>query len=196
MAKNSLFAILLRSSWWISAAIGALLVAVAFAFLPKDFKLVGAVSAVPFFVIAGIAVRRQWRAPSAARVELTVQATAAMAWPAFADLLEQAFTRDRFASRRSSGGAADFVLERGGRRMLVGAKRWKSARIGHEQLRALQAERQADDVQDALYIGLGELSDAARTFAAEHGITVWQAAELAQALQDLPLKAPGTSKPR
>ena len=196
MAENSLFAILLRSPWWISAAIGAALAALAIALLPKDYRVVGAVSALPFFVIAALAARRQWRAPSAARVAQTLEAAGTMAWPAFADLLEQAFRRDRFEVQRrgaSGSSAADFELARDGRRMLVCARRWKSARIGHEPLRALQAEREKDEADDALFIGLGELSDSARTFAAEHRVAVWQAVELAEALKGLTLPA---AKPR
>jgi len=45
----------------------------------------------------------------------------------------------------------------------------------------------AADAPDALYIGLGELSDTARPFAARHGIAIWRAPELAQALRGLPL---------
>ncbi|MDH5541128.1 MAG: restriction endonuclease, partial [Rhizobacter sp.] len=126
MAKNSLFAILLRSPWWVSAAIGVALAALAAALMPREYRLVGAMSALPFVVIAGLAARSQWRAPSAARIVLTLQATSALTWPAFADLLEQAFRRDRFAVERRGAGAADFALQRDGRQMLVSARRWKS----------------------------------------------------------------------
>lgn len=79
------------------------------------------------------------------------------------------------------------MLERAGRTMLVGARRWKSARTGVEVLRALQAACDAAEAPDALFMGLGELSDGARAFAAEHRIAVWQAAELAQALRGMVL---------
>jgi len=48
--------------------------------------------------------------------------------------------------------------------------------------------RDAHGAPDALYIGLGELTDTARPFAAEHRISVWQAAELAHALRGLALR--------
>jgi len=146
-------------------------------------------SGLPFAVIAVMALRRQWHLPSAARIEQTQQALAAMAWPAFADLLEQAFRRDGYTVQRSKAPSVDFELERQGRRMLVSAKRWKSARTGLEALRPLQAARESTEAQDALYIALGPLSEQARPFAAENGIAVWQAGELAHALRGLPLKA-------
>nr|WP_316640139.1 restriction endonuclease [uncultured Roseateles sp.] len=187
MAKNSLFAILLRSRWWISAAIAIIMGAVSFALLPDGFRIVGAMSGLPFAVIAVMTLRQQWHLPSAAHIEQTQQALATMPWPAFADLLEQAFKRDGYTVQRSKAPAVDFELERQGRRMLVSAKRWKSARTGLEALRPLQTARDAADAQDALYIGLGPLSEQAQPFAAEHGIAVWQASELAHALRGLPL---------
>jgi restriction system protein len=188
MAKNSLFATLLRSPWWVSIAIAAVLALLALALLPADYRVAGALSTFPFVVIAAIAAYRQWRLPSAARVSETAEAVGTMAWPAFAKLLEEAFRRDGYTVQHGTVTVVDFELERKGRKMLVCARRWKSARTGLESLRALQAAREANDAPDALYIGLGELTDNARPFAAEHRIAIWQAAELAQALRGLPLR--------
>ena len=187
MAKNSLFAILLRSPWWISAVIALAVVAAGIALLPVQFRVIGVLSALPFVVIAVIAAKRQWHVPSATRVAAVQQALAAMPWPAFAALLQQAFERDGYAVQRHKTGAIDFELERRGRRTLVSAKRWKSARTGLEPLRTLQAACSGDDAPDALYIGLGPVSDNALPFAAEHRIAIWQATELTRALRGLPL---------
>jgi len=187
MAPNSLFAILLRSPWWISVAIAVVMGQMGAALLPERFRVVGALSGLPFGVIGAIAAVRQWHLPSAARVAQTQQALQTMAWPAFAALLEQAFQRDGYTVQRGHTAAVDFELERQGRRMLVSARRWKSARTGQEVLRALQAARDEADAPDALYIGLGELTDTAGPFAAQHRIAIWRATELAQALRGLPL---------
>lgn len=192
MAKNSLFAILLRSPWWASLAIAAVLALLGAALLPVGYRAVGALSSLPFVVVSALAARRQWHLPSAARVSEIQTAVAALPWPAFAGLLEQAFARDGYVVQRgkSAASAVDFELERQGRKMLVSARRWKSARTGLDALRTLQAARQAAegaDAPDALYIGLGEFTDQARAFAAEHRIAVWQAAEVAQSLRGLPL---------
>ena len=191
MAKNSLFAILLRKPWWVSMGIAALIGLVAAALLPRDYRAVGALSGLPFIIVGVVAAYRQRLLPSAARVAQIVEAASAMNWPAFSKLLEQGFTRDGFSVRALKGEAADFELERKGRIMLVSAKRWKSARIGIEALRQLQAAREAADAPDALYIGLGELTDNARPFAAEHRIALWQGAELAQALRGIDLPSAG-----
>jgi restriction system protein len=194
MAKNSLFAILLRSPWWASAALAAAIALVAAALLPPDMRVVGALTGFPFIVIAAMAAWRQRQLPSAARIEEVRTAVSTMAWPAFSRLLEAAFTRDGYQVQRPSGSAGvDFTLERQGRRMHVSARRWKSAQTGVETLRALQAARAAaeeDLVNDALVIGLGPLTDSARDFAAAKRIAVWQAAEVAQALRGMSLGAP------
>lgn len=184
MAKNSLFAILLRSPWWVSLAIAAALALLSGALLPADYRIVGALSGLPFVVIGVLAARRQWHLPSAARITETGAAVSAMTWPVFSGLLEQAFARDGYTVRRGKG-AVDFELERQGRRMVVSARRWKSARTGLDALRGLPEARDAAEAPDALYIGLGEFTDQARAFATEHRIAVWQAAELAQALRGL-----------
>ncbi len=187
MAQNSLFAILLRSPWWMSLGIALVMGLLSFALLPVQYRVVGALSGFPFAVIAVMAARRQWHQPSKKTIEQTQQALRAMSWLTFSALLEHAFQRDGYHVHRSKLAGADFELERKGRRMLVSARRWKSARTGLEALRALQADRDATDTPDALYIGLGEISANARPLAAEHGITIWQGAELAHLLRGLPL---------
>ncbi|MBK8527989.1 MAG: restriction endonuclease [Rubrivivax sp.] len=84
---------------------------------------------------------------------------------------------------RGRGDTVDFELERQGQQLVVSAGAWKSARIGLETLRGLQTAREAADGAHALCICLGDLTDTARPFAARHGITIWQAPELAQALK-------------
>jgi restriction system protein len=190
MAKNSLFAILLRSPWWISVLIGTVLGLVGAAVLSDELRVVGALAGFPFLVIGALAARSQWHLPNASRVAQTRQAVSAMAWPAFQALLEQAFRRDGYEVRRGKTPAVDFELEREGRRMVVSARRWKSARTGLEVLRSLQDAREAGEAADALHIGLGEVSDNARDFALAQGIKLWGDTELALALRQLPLDVP------
>jgi restriction system protein len=185
--KNSLFAVLLRSPWWISATIASALALLGVAVLADPFRIMAILSALPFAVIGAVAARRQWHLPSASRISETREALGRMPWPAFADLLEQSFRRDGYTVLRSKAAAIDFELDRNGRRTLVCARRWKSARTGLEALRGLQAARNTPDGPEGLYIGLGPLTDTALPFAAEHGIAVWNAGDLARALKGLPL---------
>ena len=103
MAPNSLFAILLRSPWWISLAIALLFGLASKAALPADYWVFGAMGGTPFFVIAIMALRRQWNAPSAKRVEAILTAVGTMGWRDFAAQLEQAWTRDGYTVQRIDG---------------------------------------------------------------------------------------------
>jgi restriction system protein len=193
MAENSLFAILLRQRWWVSASVALALGLVGMALLPADWRVAGALSGFPFAVIAVMAAWRGRHTPSADRVAQVEAAVRAMPWPAFAALLEQAFQRDghrvqRISPSNSSSGA-DFELLRQGQTLLVSARRWKSAHTGIEPLRELQAARDKAGAA-ALCIGLGQLSEPAAAFAAQHRIAIWGAAELAEALRGLPLPPP------
>jgi restriction system protein len=186
MADNSLFAILLRQRWWVSASIALAIGVVAAALLPAEWRVAGALSGFPFAVIAVMAGWRGRHKPSDTRVAQVDAAARAMAWPAFADLLEQAFRRDGHEVRRLNAGAVDFELQRKGKTLLVSARRWKSARTGLEPLRELQAAREKADAA-ALYVGLGEISEPAAAFAAQHRIAFWQTRELAEALRGIAL---------
>lgn len=182
MHENSLFAILLRSPWWISIAIAGGIVALVKFALPAVPIAYAVVAALPFIVIGAVAGWRQLRAPSAARVGNTVEALRAMSWGDFSTALEEAFRRDGYTVSRLPGGAADFELTRAGRVSLVACKRWKVARTGVEPLRELWEARRAREAYECLYIATGELSDGARKFAVEKNVRIVHGAELAKLL--------------
>jgi restriction system protein len=182
MNPNSLFAILLRSPWWLSIAVGGGLFAIARALLPDQLAPYGVFFAVPFFVVGTISAWRQFRAPSASRVAGTLEAVRAMDWEDFSGALEAGFRRQGYVVSRLSGTAAngaDFELTRDGRVALVGCKRWKAARAGIGPLRELDNARRARDAHECIYVAAGEVSDNARAFAAANRIRLLQDNELA-----------------
>jgi restriction system protein len=185
MAENSLFAVLLRSSWLWSFGIAVGIVAIARLALPTEYFAYGAFGAFPFVAIGAVAAWKQLRSPSAARIADTLQTIGAMSWNEFSSAIESAFRRDGYAVTRLPGPAADFELVKGGRTMLVSCKRWKVARAGIEPLRELHAAKQAREAQQCILVAAGELTDNARKFAASNGIQVWQGAELAQLLRGI-----------
>lgn len=182
MAQNSIFAILLRSRWWVSFLIAAALALVGRALLPGELGPLAAFPALPFVIVGAIAAWKQLRQPSPARVQETLDAVTAMSWPTFADALEAALGDDGNTVTRLPGPAADFEVARAGRLTLVSGRRWKAARIGTEPLRALQAAMAASGAGAGLYVALGEPSDAATAFAREHGIEFLRGAELGMLL--------------
>ena len=184
MSPNSLFAVLLRSPWWISFALTGLFSLTAVALLPPDYALTGVLGTFPFFAVGCVAAWRQWRAPSAARVNTLNAQLQAMPWRALADALEAAWVAQGYqVERLAPGGAADFVLTRGGQIQLASARRWKAAHHGVEPLRELHAAMQKRESPAGLYLlGQGELTDNARLFARDHGLTIVQGDALAQLL--------------
>lgn len=185
MAKNSIFAVLLRSPWWMSAGVAVLLSAGGFAALPLDYAAMGVFAAVPFAVIAIMAAYKQLRAPSETRVQAVAEATAAMSWADFANTVEAGFKRDGCEVQRLQTPGADFALSKDGHVAIVSAKRWKAARVGVEPLRELQAAREKRGAREAIYIALGDVSDNAWQYAKAQGVSLMTAPELAKLLRDL-----------
>jgi restriction system protein len=182
MAHNSLFAILLRSPWWISFAVAAVLTLIALAVLPSRFDLYATAAGLPFLVIGSIALYRQARLPSAGRVASTLETLRAMSWREFADTVEQAFRLRGYEVRRLAHGAADFEVTRGNQRALVACKRWKAASHGVEALRELRAASAAADAGESIYIAINALSEPAQRFAREQRIELIQGVPLVQML--------------
>ncbi|XXS61946.1 restriction endonuclease [Achromobacter xylosoxidans] len=113
------------------------------------------------------------------------QAAAAMSWQQFAATVEAGFRRDGCEVERLQGPGADFALTKDGHVAMVGAKRWKAARVGVEPLRELQAAREKRGAREAIYIALGEVSDNALQYARAEGVSLMTAPELAKLLRDL-----------
>lgn len=178
MAKNSLFAVLLRSPWWYSLLIVLGFAMAAKALLPEPYAVVGILGTLPFLVIAAMSAYRQWKLPNPERVSDVLARVGNMAWADFADTLEKAFVAQGFAVTRLTGAAADLQLVKDGTVVLVSCKRWKAANHGVEPLRALRQAQQAHGAQQARYISLASVTDNARRYAQENGIVLVASAEL------------------
>lgn len=174
MHKDSLFAVLMRSPWWMSAAVAAGVFFLARFFLPLAYA---AFVPLPFVVIAGAAAWRQLRAPSAGKIAKRLEALRAMPREEFAAKLEEAFRRQGYEVARVRG---DLELVKGGRTALVDCKRWKATRTGIEPLRELHAAGQKREAHECIYVAAGEVTDNARAFAKEKNIRLMGDAELAQ----------------
>jgi restriction system protein len=182
MHDNSLFAVLLRSPWWISMGIGAALFAAARFALPEAYKIYAFFFALPFLVIGTYTAWQQLRRPSAARVADTLAAIRAMSWEEFSAAIEDAFRREGYAVKRLNAAEADFELLKAGRVSLVGCKRWKVARTGIEPLRELHDAKGKFDAHECIYVAAGEVTDNARKYAAEQAIRLVSDAALATLL--------------
>lgn len=177
MHDNSLFAVLLRSPWWVSLALTVAIFAGLRLVIPWYYAAFGSL---PIFIIGLVAAWRQLRAPSAENISAAMEVLRSMSWDEFSVLMEDAFRREGYAVERLGGAQADFELAKDGRKSLVACKRWKAARSGVEPLRELQAAGEARGAAECLYVLAGELSEQARGFAAKNRIRLVEGAELAQ----------------
>ena len=193
MAENSLFAILLRSPWWISLLVALAFVAVSFALLPASIRVVGALGSAPFFVISVMALRRQWGLPSPAKADALLKAAGSIGWIELADALTAAWQREGYTVQRLTGQRADFLLQRQGRTVVASARRLKAARVGVEPLRELLQAVDQHEGTSGLYLALGEPSEAAVSFANQNAITLLRGMPLAQLLRELPVTPPATA---
>lgn len=183
LPKNSIFAVLLRSPWWVSFAVAGLLSLLAMALLPAAYRVVGALSSFPFVVIGLMALKRQWRLPRAGEIALVSERLGAMSWIEFSPLARDALTEPGLVVREAHSKAADFEIHSPTARRLVCARRWKSARLGVEVVRDLKVACEAAGAASGVAICLGEISEPAARFAAANAIEIWGAAELATRLR-------------
>ena len=179
MHENSLFAILLRKAWWVSALAAAGVFGLLRYFLPWEFALF---AAAPFIGISAWVAWKQLRAPSASRIEKTLLRLRAQSWDDFSRAVEAAYRREGYAVSRLGDARADFELVQGPYSTLLACKRWKATRTGIEPLRDLQAAREAREAHHCIYVATGEITEQARAYAAEKRIDVLQGAELATLL--------------
>jgi len=178
--KNSLFAVLLRQPWWVSA-----LVALAFGGIVRLIfpEIYAAVAALPFIVISAYVGWQQLRKPSAGRIASTLERLRALSWEDFAGAIEEAYRREGYTVKRLAAPHVDLELVQGSRTTLVACKRWKATRTGIEPLRELHAAWRAREAHECFYVVAGEVTEGARAFATKENIRLVQGAELATLLR-------------
>ena len=179
MSEKSLFAVLLRSPWWVSFAVAIAVGIAGFLLLPDRFKTVGALSGMPFVVIGSMAFWRQMRAPNPARIEATLQALTALSSRDFLAALEAGYREEGYAVTRIGLDGADLSISKTGRTSLVSCKRWKAATHGVEPLRELNTAITKLEANQGIYVAVNALSDAATTYASKNSILLLPGTTLA-----------------
>ena len=170
MSEKSLFAILLRSPWWYSFLIAAILMLLARVFLPEGYRAVGMLSAFPFAIIGMMAAWRQRDKPSPERILQALSSLEKMSWKEFLPLMEQAFAQQGFIVTRLNSNSADLQLEKLGKTTLVSCKRWKAATLGVDVLRDLKALQVSQDATYAACISLSLPTGVALKFAKDNAV--------------------------
>ncbi len=179
MSENSLFAILLRSPWWYSAAAGVLVSALAMALARGQYQILGVSLSLPFFGIAAYAAFKQSQRPSVKQIAEGAAQARKMTAAEVAEKIAANYTRERFESAAFSGAEAELELTRGYRKILVSSKRFKAANTGVEPLKKLVAAGERAEATGYLYVTLGEISSNSIEFARENNIEFIRANDLA-----------------
>ena len=183
LPRNSLFAILLRSKWWVSILLAAAVFVVVRIFLPVGFALF---AALPFAAIGIYAAFKQLKRPGAKRIAKTLERARALSLEGFCSELEDGFRREGYDAARGEGrneGGADVVLMHKGMLALVACKRWKAMRTGIEPLKEFDAATSARGAHIRMYVAVGEVTDNARAFAEEKKIRLLNEEDLARLLR-------------
>jgi len=179
MSEKSLFAILLRSTWWYGVGIGLVLIAISLVLVGGKYLVLGVFSATPFFVIAGVALYRQSKQPSQKRVQEVYELARKMTATQIASKIATSYTDARYDSEPFKGNAADLVLSRGNRTLLLCSKRFKVGNTGIGPLEKLVAEGEKVEATGYLYVALGDISSAAKDYADQNDIELVQITRLA-----------------
>ena len=179
LAKNSLFAILMRAPWWYSTFIGLSLIAIGGIVASGQYVILGIFSSLPFFGIAGSAAYRQFQQPSQKRILEVAQQARLMPALQISEKIASRYKDARYESDVFKGNAADLELTRGHRKLLLSSRRFKAANTGIEPLKQLVAAGEKVEATGYLYVTLGDISAAARDYAKQNEIEFIQADRLA-----------------
>lgn len=174
LPQNSLFAVLMRARWWVSALVALGVFALARLILPEGFALF---ATLPFIVIAVVVAWREIRQPRGARLDAALEKLRAMSWEEFAAVVEAGFRRQGYTVKRADG-VADFELEKDGRVSIVCARRWKAVRTGVEPLKELATAGEKRGAGECVYVVAGELTEQARRLAEAKRVRLLEGAGL------------------
>lgn len=180
MNKSSLFAVLLRSQWWYSALVGIGAIALGMIVMRGEYLILGIFGSLPFFGIAGFAGYKQSLQPRQKRVLEVDEQARTMTANQIADKIAQSYLNERYDSDAFKGDAAELILTRGNKTILLSSKRFKVGNTGIAPLKQLVSAGVHAEATGYLYVALGEISSAAYDYAKQNDIELIQARRLAE----------------
>ena len=178
MAENSIFAILLRSTWWYSVLIGLVVIALCTAITDAKYIALSITAGLPFLVIGGWACFKQSQQPSSKRVLEVIEQAKKMQALGVAQKIADNYISNGYESNIYQGNGAELELKRGHQKLLLCAKRFKAANTGIEPLKSLVAVGEKVDATGYLYVTLGDVTDTALDYAQQNRIEIVQSSRL------------------
>ena len=180
MAHGSLFAVLMRSTWWYSALIALFAVAMGFVAFEGQYLIIGVAASLPFFGIAAYSAYNQAKRPAMKRVLAVQKAALKMSVSELAKTIADNYEKNNFSVVTFKGNEAELELERGRHKYLLSCKRFKAANTGIEPLKKLTAAGEKYEATGYLYVALGEISGNALEYAQKNKIELIQAEALTE----------------
>jgi restriction system protein len=179
ISDQSLFAYLLRSPWWYSALIGLTVVVLCLTLLSGQYAVLFTALSLPFFGISAYAAYKQTQRPNQQKILEIAEQARRMSASEIAEKIAEPYTERRFDAEAFPGKAADLILIRGNRTLLLCSKRFKAANTGIEPLKQLVAAGKKANANGYLYVALGEFSKNALQYARDENIELIRAERLA-----------------
>ena len=176
MARETLFAILLRQPWWVTLVVALLVFALARSIYPP----VAPFMALPFGVLAIYIAVRQWRSGGAIDAPSRLAQLRAMSWEDFSTLITDAYRRQGYTVAQSEGQGYDFKLTRDGRITLLQCRRWKVNQVGVGPVRELVRAVEREGASRGICIAAGGFSAPARKLIATEPVALLGGTELAK----------------
>jgi restriction system protein len=180
MAKGSLFAVLLRSTWWYSILIGLVILLISLAATDADYVVLSIIGSMPFFLIGSYAGFKQLQQPSKKRILAVEEEAKTMSSTVIAQKIAANYINNGYESSAFKANTADLLLTKNHRKILLNSKRFKAAKTGIEPLKLLVAAGESIEATGYLYLSLGEVSTNAIDYAKEHKIEIIQLDRLAK----------------
>ncbi|MEM7407122.1 MAG: restriction endonuclease [Pseudomonadota bacterium] len=184
MRENSLFAILLRSSWLYSVAIAGVIILLGQMLFRGEYAAYGVAVALPLLVIAAVSAYRQSRKPGKRLLEQMDTWVRTARAREISAALTSGYQQQGYQVTPYKGKAAELRLEKDGYSRLVCCKRIKAATTPVEPIRALVDAGESQDAVAIIFISLGDLSAEAAALAAEEGVDLMGREELAGLVQE------------
>jgi restriction system protein len=97
-----------------------------------------------------------------------------LSWTAFEQLVLAAYRESGWGgslTRPGADGGVDVILEKGGDKVFVQCKHWKSRNVGVESIRALKGSMATEGVTKGIFVTTGSFSHEAQRYAHSSGIT-------------------------
>lgn len=181
--KQSDLDFLLFLPWWVSAGLGVLTFLLSASFVGTFAKVGGPIGKglaqglgwLPFlvlFVFGGISLASAYlghRRKDLVDGQSSIESIRGLSWGAFEIMVAEAYRRQGYQVDQSlkggTDGGVDFVITKGGQKVLVQCKQWRRSSVGVTVVREIYGVQMSEHAQRSIVITSGDFTREAVAFA-------------------------------